>query len=79
MKQQVYSTERGYRRLKEGVDFESYKAKYPSAIKVRKPGIRTMETWISNGIAKTPCGCKTEPDGYCSHNRPSWLIVLGYI
>jgi hypothetical protein len=76
----VYSNERGLRTLKEGVSFEQYQAKYPSAMKIKSvPSMKTLEKWSMDGIAKTPCGCKVEPDGQCQHGRPSWLIVVGIV
>jgi len=39
----------------------------------------TMEKWVSDGIAKTPTGKQTEPDGYADDGSPSWLLALGYI
>jgi hypothetical protein len=44
-----------------------------------KPSLATMEKWVSEGIAKTPTGKRTEPDGYADDGSPSWLLVLGYI
>lgn len=44
-----------------------------------KPSLVTMEKWISGGIAKTPTGKKTEPDGYAEDGSPSWLLALGLI
>jgi hypothetical protein len=44
-----------------------------------KPSNATMEKWISDGIAKTPTGKKTEPDGYAEDGSPSWLLALGLI
>lgn len=75
----VYSKERGLRRLIPGATLKSYKAKYPSAIRVKIPSIKTLEKYSYEGIAKTPCGCRVEPDGECSHGNPSWLIVMGLI
>jgi len=77
----VYNkTNNRYGRLKLGKTFEDYKAKYPEAIKVKKmPSIKTLERYSYDGIAKTPCGCRVEPDGYCEHNLPSWLIIAGII
>jgi len=43
------------------------------------PSQRTIEKWSEDGIAKTPTGKKTEPDGYGSDGSPSWLLALGYI
>lgn len=56
---------------------------YPMSSKQKKtnkqPSLKTMERWVSNGIAKATDGCKVEPDGICPHGFNSWLIELGYI
>jgi hypothetical protein len=75
----VYSNERGLRGLKDGVSFENYKTKYPSAIEVKIPCESTLSKWASDCICKCPDGCRTEPDGHCEHGYPSWLLILGYI
>jgi hypothetical protein len=46
---------------------------------VPSPSIRTLEKWSDDGICKTPCGCRVEPDGHCSHGSPSWLLLLHFI
>ena len=38
------------------------------------PSLKTMEKWMSSGIAKTPNGVKVEPD-----HPDSWLSILGFI
>ena len=45
----------------------------------RKPNLSTINHWINNDIAQATDGCRVEPDGYCEHNKPSWLIKLGLI
>ena len=45
----------------------------------KPPSIRTMEKWMYDGVAKATDGCRVEPDGYCPHGKPSWLIQLGVI
>lgn len=45
----------------------------------RVPSVRTMERWISEGVAKATDGCRVEPDGRCPHGKPSWLLRLGLI
>ena len=47
--------------------------------KRKVPSIKTLEKWLNEGYCKTPCGCKTEPDGTCPHGRESWLLILGLI
>ena len=75
----VISKERGLRQLKKGVSFETYKDKYPSARKAKVPSMKTLEKWNNDGMCKTPCGCRVEPDGICSHGWDSWLTLLGWI
>ena len=79
MKLTVYSNERGVRTLKGGITLEYYRTKYPSAIKVKKPSIKTLECWSSDCGCKAIDGCWVGPDGECGHGYPSWLIALGYI
>ena len=45
----------------------------------KAPSVNTMYRWMDTGKAKAIDGCKVEPDGYCLHGKPSWLIVLGVI
>lgn len=45
----------------------------------KRPGIKTLERYSSNGIAKTVTGKKTEPDGYGEDGSPSWMLVEGII
>jgi len=78
MKMQVYTKARGARTLKPGA-FENYRAKYPDAIKVQIPSLRTLEKWSNDCGCRAIDGCWTEPDGYCNHGYPSWLLALNYI
>ena len=75
----VYSKERGVRTLKDGITLGMYQEKYPSAVKVRKPSIKTLEKWNDDCKCKTIDGCWVEPDGHCSHGFDSWLLALGWI
>ena len=45
----------------------------------KEPSIATLTRWVNQGIAKTPCGCRVEPDGHCPHGKPSWLLIMGLI
>ena len=45
----------------------------------KRPGMRTLEHWVYDSVAKATDGCKVEPDGTCPHGHNSWLIVLGMI
>lgn len=71
------------RTLRDGVSFDDYLArlatKGETAIKCKPPSIETLMRWATNGICKTPDGCRVEPDGHCPHGFPSWLIVRGLI
>lgn len=77
----VWSPERGYRSLKEGIEFSQYKEKFPSAVRIVKkaPGIKTLERYTMEGIARATDGCRIEPDGVCQHGHPSWLLCLNFI
>lgn len=35
--------------------------------------------WMFDGVAEATDGCRVEPDGYCPHGHPSWLLELGII
>lgn len=67
------------RRLKDGIRFADYKAKYPDAIQVTVPRIEEIEEWAEDEGCEAIDGCWIEPDGYCEHGFPSWLIALGWI
>jgi len=71
--------------LKDGVTESMIREKLPAAeniklYKVDKPDIEDLKEWMFDSFCETPvCACAVEPDGYCHHGRPSWLIVLGLI
>lgn len=67
--------------LKAGVTLDEIKTKHPDwqIVKGKKPGMGTLEKWVSNGIAKAIDGCLVESDGTCPHGCQSWLLVLGYV
>jgi hypothetical protein len=73
------------RKIKDGTTLEQLKStgyfdRHPNAIVCNKPPTRkALENYCNDGIARAIDGCKVEPDGHCSHNKPSWLLVLGYI
>ena len=46
---------------------------------INPPSVGTMEKWVSDGIAKTVTGHRTEPDGFGPDGSPSWLLVIGVI
>jgi len=45
----------------------------------KPPSIATMRRWLNDCVAQATDGCAVEPDGYCEHGQPSWLVKLGYI
>ena len=45
----------------------------------KAPGLRSLERMAFDGIAKTPDGCRVEPDGRCPHGQPNWLMIVGVI
>lgn len=38
-----------------------------------------IEALMDLGECETTDGCVVEPDGFCHHGHPSWLIRLGMI
>lgn len=66
--------------FREGLE-EVLKSKQCTDVRiVRPPSLKTLERWMDDGICQTPvCGCRVEPDGGCTHGRPSWMMLLGYI
>lgn len=45
----------------------------------KMPGLKTLEKYSYDGVAKTVTGHRTEPDGYGPDGSPSWLLVAGLI
>lgn len=43
------------------------------------PSMDELDEWLSEGICEALDGCIVEPDGYCPHGSPSWLLHLGLI
>jgi len=45
----------------------------------KMPGLKTLEKYSFDSVAKTVTGHRTEPDGYGPDGSPSWLLVFGII
>ena len=45
----------------------------------KPPTTKTLEKYSWDGIARTPTGHRTEPDGYGPDGSPSWLLIFGVI
>ncbi len=43
------------------------------------PSFDDLMYWVLDGIAEATDGCTVEPDGYCQHGYPSWLLQMGLI
>ena len=43
------------------------------------PEWQTLIKWQNEGIARTPDGCRVEPDGTCQHGYKSWLLIYGLL
>ena len=43
------------------------------------PSDELMAIWEEGGEYEALDGCTVEPDGWCEHGWPSWLIVLGRV
>jgi len=48
-------------------------------LRTAQPTGRQLRTWLDEGGCEATDGCWVEPDGYCEHGCPSWMIVLGLI
>ena len=45
-----------------------------------EPNDDTIEEWLLwDGDCEATDGCRTDPDGWCEHGHPSWLLRLGLI
>jgi hypothetical protein len=47
---------------------------------MRRPSLEELQRQVEEegGCAATD-GCFVEPDGYCEHQQPSWLLALGLL
>jgi hypothetical protein len=43
------------------------------------PSTDDLSEWMNEGGCEAIDGCWVEPDGFCEHGRPSWLIYMGMI
>jgi len=48
-------------------------------LRCTQPSMKQVMEWESEGGCEATDGCWVEPDGYCPHGCPSWLIALGLI
>lgn len=49
-----------------------------SKVGIKVPSLAKLEKYSDDGIASTPFGGRTEPDGW-AEGAPSWLLVMGLI
>ena len=52
--------------------------RYPEPT-VPRPGLEELEEMVSDCVVEATDGCFVEPDGWCEHGHPSWLVRLGLI
>jgi hypothetical protein len=45
----------------------------------KPPGMKTLERYNYDGVAKTPTGHRVEPDGFGPDGSASWLLIMGLI
>ena len=57
-------------------DNTMYKMPEPT---VEQPTIEELNYMAFDGVVEATDGCLVEPDGWCEHGHPSWLIKLGLI
>jgi hypothetical protein len=47
---------------------------------MRRPSLEELQRQVEeDGGCEAVDGCFVEPDGYCEHGQPSWLLELGLI
>ena len=51
---------------------------YPEPI-TDEPTIEDLEFMVFDSTVEATDGCTVEPDGFCPHGYPSWLVHLGYV
>jgi hypothetical protein len=45
-----------------------------------RPPLEELQRQVEeDGGCEATDGCWVEPDGYCEHDKPSWLLVLGLV
>ena len=54
-------------------------ARTPPTPTVPTPTLEELESAVFDGYCEATDGCSTDPDGYCEHGHPSWLLRLGLI
>jgi hypothetical protein len=48
--------------------------------RMRRPSLEELQRQVEEeGGCEATDGCFVEPDGYCEHQQPSWLLALGLI
>jgi hypothetical protein len=48
--------------------------------RMRRPSLEELQHQVEeDGGCEATDGCFVEPDGYCEHQRPSWLLARGLI
>src|ERR671911_215751 len=48
--------------------------------RMRRPSLAELQRQLEEeGGCEATDGCFVEPDGYCEHHQPSWLLALGLI
>jgi len=60
---------------------EEEQGREEAGVYLRTPEIEEIMEWESEGGCYAACdhNCWVEPDGYCEHGKPSWMLKLGYI
>lgn len=46
---------------------------------VEDPTFEQIELWTFDSVCEASDGCTVEPDGFCPHGHPSWLVRLGLV
>ena len=43
------------------------------------PETLLLHEWAWMGVVDALDGCRVEPDGYCEHGTPSWLVAVAFL
>lgn len=61
--------------------FDGHEWKEVDISDLEQPDLDTLMRQEMDGLCQAACPerCRVEPDGYCPHGKPSWLLVKGLI
>lgn len=63
------------------IDSKNRRARRREWLRRNQPSMDDLECWAFDSVCEAACECgaTVEPDGYCEHGNPSWLLHYGLI